>query len=72
MSFLGKVRIGQKAPDFQCEAVVNNEIEGQIFLAPSTISSVSFGCLTNSQKSPLAPTSVQCRRMPRRMLELPG
>jgi peroxiredoxin (alkyl hydroperoxide reductase subunit C) len=28
MSALGKVRIGHKAPDFHCEAVVKGVIEG--------------------------------------------
>lgn len=28
MSALGKVRIGHKAPNFQCEAVIKGAIEG--------------------------------------------
>lgn len=30
MSMLGKVRIGHKAPDFHCEAVIKGVIEGLV------------------------------------------
>lgn len=39
MSQLGQVRIGHKAPDFYCEAVISGAIQG------TYLSSSSFGSL---------------------------
>jgi hypothetical protein len=41
---LGKVCIGQKAPDFHCEAVMKGNIEGSSLLLPGLTVGLSFIC----------------------------
>jgi hypothetical protein len=57
MSELGKVRIGHKAPDFRCDAVINGLIEGP-YNQSQPILPTSILVLTFNQKSLSVATSL--------------